>query len=67
MSESIFTQEAFLEELQSSGKEVKIFLVNGFQIQGKVLGSDKYMLFISSANNQQQYLYKSVVSTILVL
>ncbi|SDM27539.1 RNA chaperone Hfq [Halarsenatibacter silvermanii] len=57
-------QGSLLSEMQKSGKEVKVFLTNGFQLSGEVIGFDNFTIILND-NGQQKLIYKHAVSTIV--
>ena len=56
-------QERFLEAIRRSRIQVTVFLMNGFQIRGIVLGYDSFVLTLLS-DGKQSMIYKHAVSTI---
>ena len=56
-------QEQYLEELRASRTQVTVFLMNGFQLRGTVLGYDTFVIVLS-ADGKQNMFYKHAVSTI---
>lgn len=56
-------QDRFLEELRRSKMQVTVFLMNGFQIRGTVLGYDSFVLNLAS-DGKQNMIYKHAISTI---
>ena len=56
-------QDRFLEEIRRSRIQVTVFLMNGFQIRGIVLGYDSFVLTLLS-DGKQSMIYKHAVSTI---
>ena len=56
-------QDRFLEEIRRSRIQVTVFLMNGFQIRGIVLGYDSFVLTLLS-DSKQSMIYKHAVSTI---
>ena len=59
-------QDRFLEEIRRSRIQVTVFLMNGFQIRGIVLGYDSFVLTLLS-DGKQSMIYKHAVSTIVPL
>ena len=55
-------QDRFLEEIRRSRIQVTVFLMNGFQIRGIVLGYDSFVLTLLS-DGKQSMIYKHAVST----
>ena len=56
-------QDRVLEELHRSHAPVTVFLVNGFQLRGTVLGYDSFVLLLA-ADGRQNMIYKHAISTI---
>ena len=56
-------QDRFLEEIRRSRIQVTVFLMNGFQIRGIMLGYDSFVLTLLS-DGKQSMIYKHAVSTI---
>ena len=56
-------QDRFLEEIRRGRIQVTVFLMNGFQIRGIVLGYDSFVLTLLS-DGKQRMIYKHAVSTI---
>lgn len=56
-------QDRVLEELRRSHAPVTVFLVNGFQLRGTVLGCDSFVLLLA-ADGRQNMIYKHAISTI---
>lgn len=48
MSSKQERQSEFLEHLQENGTSVRIFLTNGFQMYGTVIGHDQYCVYLDS-------------------
>ena len=60
---AINIQDTILELLKTHADPVKIFLMKGFQIQGKVLDFDTFVILLE-ADGKRQLIYKHAVSTI---
>ena len=56
-------QDRVLAELRRSHAPVTVFLVNGFQLRGTVLGYDSFVLLLA-ADGRQNMIYKHAISTI---
>ncbi len=63
MANSETLQDRFLEELRRGKVQVTVFLMNGFQIRGTVLGYDSFVLTLAS-DGKQNMIYKHAISTI---
>ena len=57
-------QDRFLEEIRRGKIQVTVFLMNGFQIRGIVLGYDSFVLTLLS-DGKQAMIYKHAISTII--
>ncbi|RXK19044.1 RNA chaperone Hfq [Macrococcus sp. DPC7161] len=55
-------QDTFLEKYKTSGTELTVFLLNGFQMKGVVLDYDKYVILIKVAD-KENLIYKHAIST----
>ena len=64
MSAKETLQDQFLEEARQNRTQVTVFLVNGFQMRGIILGYDSFALLLSS-EGKQNLIYKHAVSTII--
>ncbi len=57
-------QDRFLNQVRVNKIEVKVYLVNGFQMKGIVKSFDSYTVLIESGD-QQSLVYKHAISTII--
>jgi len=64
VAEKFNLQDRFLNQLRINKIEVKVYLVNGFQMKGIVRSFDSYTVLIESGN-QQSLVYKHAISTII--
>ncbi|MFT9494354.1 MULTISPECIES: RNA chaperone Hfq [Bacillota] len=64
MSKNFEIQEKILNEVKEQKIPITLFLMNGFQIQGRVEGYDNFSILINS-NGKQQLIYKHAISTIV--
>lgn len=55
MSSKQERQSEFLEHLQENGTSVRIFLTNGFQMYGTVIGHDQYCVYLDSDGKKKWY------------
>ena len=55
-------QDTFLGEYKESGQELTVFLMNGFQLQGKIVDYDKYVVELDS-DGKIQIIYKHAIAT----
>ncbi|MDD6569116.1 RNA chaperone Hfq [Acidaminococcus timonensis] len=56
-------QDSFLNRVRSEKKTIVIYLMNGFQVRGKVWGFDNFTVILES-EGKQQLIYKHAISTI---
>lgn len=63
---TINLQDTFLNYIRKENATVVIYLVNGFQIKGSVIGFDNFTVIIEN-DNKQQLVYKHAISTIAPL
>jgi host factor-I protein len=61
--QEVYVQNPYLNKLIETETPVKIFMVNGFQIQGTIEAFDMYSISVRS-NDKQQLLFKQAISTI---
>ena len=59
-------QNDFLAALRRQTCPVTVFLMNGFQIRGTVIGFDAFAVVIQS-EGKQNFIYKHAISTIVPL
>ncbi len=64
MKQQINLQDVFLNSVRKDKIVITIFLVNGFQIRGTVLGFDSYTVVVDS-EGKQEVVYKHAISTII--
>ncbi len=57
-------QDFFLSRLRRSGMSATIFLMNGFQFRGVVIGFDPFTVVVHT-EGKQQFIYKHAISTIV--
>ena len=63
MIKAINLQDSFLNEARRRHAPLTVFLVNGFQMRGTVLGFDSFTVMLES-DGRQQLVYKHAISTI---
>lgn len=56
-------QETFLEKAEKQKISVTLFLMNGFQMRGTILGSDAFTVLLES-EGRQNLIYKHAISTV---
>lgn len=64
MKEKNNLQEILLTKLTRERRPVTLFLMNGFQMFGQVVGFDHFMVILVS-EGKQQAIYKHAISTIV--
>lgn len=57
-------QDVFLNRARRERLPVTMFLVNGFQLRGTVMGFDNFTVVLES-EGKQQFIYKHAISTIV--
>ena len=57
-------QNNFLNYIKKNKLVVQIYLENGFQLKGKVVGFDNFIIILES-ENRQNMIYKHAISTII--
>lgn len=57
-------QDDYLAEVKSKKIEMTIYLMNGFQMKGKIIGFD-YISIVVETDRKQQLVYKHAVSTVV--
>ena len=57
-------QDLFLTRARKQNVPLTLFLVNGFQMRGTIVGFDPFVVVISS-EGRQQIIYKHAISTIV--
>jgi len=63
MSENINLQDAILQEVRRDKVPVTLFLMNGFQLRGTIVGFDSFVVVLVS-EGRQQMIYKHAISTL---
>lgn len=64
MQKSNNLQEVFLTQARKQKIPVTLFLVNGFQLRGLIIGFDCFVVVLDS-EGRQQIIYKHAISTIV--
>jgi len=64
MQKAISLQDVFLNKARKERLPVTIFLMNGFQLRGHVMGFDNFVVVVDS-EGKQQMIYKHAISTIV--
>lgn len=63
MAKQIDLQTQYLSGIKEEGKIVKVYMLNGFQMSGKILQVDAYTILID-IQGKHNLLYKHAISTI---
>ena len=56
-------QEIFLTQARRDRRMVTMFLMNGFQMRGRITGFDAFVVVLDT-DGKQQVIYKHAISTI---
>ena len=64
MSDKIDLQDAILKEVRREKVPVTLFLMNGFQLRGTIIGYDSFVVVLVS-DGRQQMIYKHAISTLV--
>jgi host factor-I protein len=59
-------QDGFLNQVRKDNIPVTVFLVNGFQIKGYIIGFDNFTVLLD-VEGKQQMVYKHAISTLIPL
>ncbi|MES5937683.1 RNA chaperone Hfq [Mammaliicoccus lentus] len=65
MAEKENIQEVLLEKFKSEGTELTVFLLNGFQMKGKIVGFDENVVLLDILGTEN-LIYKHAISTFVV-
>lgn len=63
MQKTTDLQDLFLTRAKRSQESVTMFLMNGFQMRGKITGFDSFVVVLDT-DGKQQVIYKHAISTI---
>ena len=63
MKSQLKLQDNVLNYVRKRSSSVTIYLTNGFQIKGKVIGFDNFTIILKS-DGKEQLIYKHAISTI---
>lgn len=63
MSDPINFQDAILKEVRRDKVPVTLFLMNGFQLRGTIIGFDSFVVVLVT-DGKQQMIYKHAISTL---
>ena len=64
MSKSNDLQDLFLTRARRAQEPVTMFLMNGFQMRGKITGFDSFVVVLDT-DGKQQVIYKHAISTVV--
>lgn len=64
MSKTNDLQDLYLSRARRSQEPVTMFLMNGFQMRGRITGFDPFVVVLDS-DGKQQVIYKHAISTIV--
>ena len=59
-------QDLFLTRARRAQEPVTMFLMNGFQMRGKITGFDAFVVVLDT-EGKQQIIYKHAISTVVPL
>lgn len=57
-------QDLFLSRARRAQEPVTMFLMNGFQMRGKITGFDSFVVILDT-DGKQQIIYKHAISTVV--
>ena len=63
MSEQYNLQDSILNEVIKDKVPVTLFLMNGFQLRGTIIGFDSFVVVLVT-DGKQQMIYKHAISTL---
>jgi host factor-I protein len=64
MSRANDLQDLFLARARRAQENVTMFLMNGFQMRGKITGFDSFVVVLDT-DGKQQIIYKHAISTVV--
>lgn len=64
MSDQLNLQDAILNEVRREKIPVTLFLMNGFQLRGVIVGYDSFVVILLT-DGKQQMIYKHAISTLV--
>ncbi len=64
MSKNSDLQDLFLTRARRSREPVTMFLMNGFQMRGRITGFDPFVVVLDT-EGKQQIIYKHAISTVV--
>ena len=64
MSKTSELQDLFLSRARRAREPVTMFLMNGFQMRGRITGFDPFVVVLDT-DGKQQIIYKHAISTVV--
>ncbi len=64
MQKTTDLQDLFLARARNAQESVTMFLMNGFQMRGKITGFDSFVVVLDT-DGKQQVIYKHAISTVV--
>ncbi len=64
MQKTTDLQDLFLARARRAQEPVTMFLMNGFQMRGKITGFDSFVVVLDT-DGKQQIIYKHAISTVV--
>ncbi|MEJ6950547.1 RNA chaperone Hfq [Natronospora cellulosivora (SeqCode)] len=64
MKQTVNLQDGILNEVRKRKIPVTIFLINGYQLNGLVLGFDNFTIILEN-EGKEQMVYKHAISTLI--
>lgn len=64
MQKTTDLQDLFLARARNAQEPVTMFLMNGFQMRGKITGFDSFVVVLDT-DGKQQIIYKHAISTVV--
>lgn len=64
MQKTTDLQDLFLARARNAQENVTMFLMNGFQMRGKITGFDSFVVVLDT-DGKQQIIYKHAISTVV--
>ena len=64
MSKTNELQDLFLSRARRAREPVTMFLMNGFQMRGRITGFDPFVVVLDT-DGKQQIIYKHAISTVV--
>lgn len=64
MAKTETVQDQLLNQIYKGNQSVTVFLVNGFQMRGKITGFDSFVVILDT-EGKQQMIYKHAISTVV--